>query len=152
MKPSPLDLHYYYVTELTFFVNKTFKARGSSALDGANLRVVPDLRRSEVPDSEPEWIMSLQVQQLAADDQPYSFSVELVGHLSVSPLVPEEKREHILRANGASMLYGAAREIIRSVSAQGPYMAAILPSVSFYPAKEKSNGLALEDSLKETSQ
>ena len=138
MKPSPLDLHYYYVTELTFSVNKTFKAGEGSALEGGNLRILPELRKSEDPESEPEWIMTLRVQHLAADDQPYSFSLELVGHLSVSSLVPEEKRELFLRANGASMLYGAAREIIRSVSAQGPYMHAILPSVSFYPAKEKS--------------
>ncbi|MCX6969248.1 MAG: protein-export chaperone SecB [Verrucomicrobia bacterium] len=149
MKPSPLDLHYYYVTELTFSVNKTFKAGESSALEGGNLRIFPELRKSEDPKSEPEWIMTLRVQQLAADDQPYSFSLELVGYLSVSSLVPEEKRELFLRANGASMLYGAAREIIRSVSAQGPYMPAILPSVSFYPAKDKPLQVENQKSLGE---
>ena len=53
MKPSPLDLHYYYVTELTFSVNKTFKAGEGSALEGGNLRILPELRKSEDPESEP---------------------------------------------------------------------------------------------------
>jgi preprotein translocase subunit SecB len=149
MKPSPLDLHYYYVTELTFSVNKTFKAGDITALEGGNLRVIPDLRRSDAPDNEPEWIMSLRVQQLAADDQPYAFSIEIVGHFSISGMVPEDLRDRILKANASSMLYGAAREIVRSVTAQGPYMPAILPSVSFYPAKDKPSQVENQKSLGE---
>jgi preprotein translocase subunit SecB len=42
----------------------------------------------------------------------------------------------MLEVNGASMLYGAAREIVRAMTARGPYFQTVLPSVSFYPKKE----------------
>jgi hypothetical protein len=57
----------------------------------------------------------------------------LVGILEVSPNCPKCKQ--LAEVNGASMLFGAAREIIRFTS-RGPYLEIIIPSVSFYQKRE----------------
>lgn len=135
MQPSPLNLHFYYVTDLTFSVNQAYTGGTGVLPEDADLRILSDVKRSEDPDSEPEWIVTLKVQQLAADNLPYSFSVEIVGHFSVHPGLTDERRQKLLSQNGSAILLGCAREVIRSVTSMGPHMPLILPSCSFLPDK-----------------
>lgn len=136
MQPSPLNLHFYYVTDLTFAVNPTFKSSGNVLPEDADLRILTDVKRSDDPGSEAEWIVTLKVQQLAADNLPVSFLVETVGHFSAHPDLDEEKRLKLLRQNGAAILFGSVREIVRSITGMGPLHAAH-PALLFIPAGQK---------------
>ena len=81
--------------------------------------------------SQPQWLVTLIVRQHASEDQPYAFSVELEGYFSIfSSRFDEAGSEKLLRTNGAAVLYGVAREMIRSLTAHGPYLPAFrrLPS------------------------
>jgi preprotein translocase subunit SecB len=138
MNPSPLELHYYYTSELSFSVNKDFKSKGS-ILPGDNLQIEVDVRDLK-DDSQPQWLVTLIVRQHASEDQPYAFSVELEGYFSIfSSRFDEAGSEKLLRTNGAAILYGVAREMIRSLTAHGPYMPAFLPSVGFRPSEPEAS-------------
>lgn len=136
MNPSPLDLHYYFTSSVSFSVNKDFKSSGP-ILPGDDLHIEVDVRDLNDP-GQPQWLVTLLVRQHASEEQPYSFSIELEGYFSVIRRLDEAETQKLLRTNGAAILYGVAREIIRSLTSQGPYMAAFLPSVGFRPPSPES--------------
>lgn len=138
MKTSPLILHDYFVTALDFSVNKAFDPTKGHDLNFSALRVTPLMIDASRPGAK-QLTLNICYQPGAEENAPYLFSLEIVGILEVSDKVAEEKRQKLLEVNGASMLYGAAREILRSVSANSPFTALLLPSVSFYPPKEKES-------------
>lgn len=133
MKPSPLELSAYFVTELSLTANMEFSPDQPSRLLIEDLRIHADLRRQE---GKPAWQLVLKVQQNVGPDRnsPYNFAMTLVGLFDVHPSFPADKSEQMVRVNGSSMLYAAAREILRTDMARGPHFPLLLPSVSFYPA------------------
>jgi len=62
---------------------------------------------------------------------PYFGVVKLVGFINIDENVSDDKRENLLMVNGLSLLYGAAREHIASITSRGPWEAFYLPTVSF---------------------
>ncbi len=144
MKASPLNLLDYYVTDLSFSVNKAYDYKKPSEFRLEDLVVEPTLIQVEnaVPDSAAtgKWQMRLRVRHVPAPDRnaPSQFMVELVGVFSVVSGYPADKIQTLLEVNGASLLYGAARQVVRSATAQGPHAPVMLPSVSFYPPKKSA--------------
>lgn len=144
MKPSPLSLDNYFVTELIFSANKAYDPSQAGELKFDDLIVEPTCLNGE-PDKH-EWQVGLRLrfQPKAEANYPYTFSLELVGFFRVLSLLPAESEERLVKTNASSMLYGAAREIIRAATSRGPYVAIILPSVSFYALKKPENAEAAE--------
>ncbi len=136
MKASPLFLNDYFVTELTFSTNASFDTSKPPEFCLDDLVIKRDLL--PIGEDSLQWQMTLRVRQQAPPEKntPYAFSLALVGMLEIAPGCPEDKRKQLVEVNGASMLFGAAREIIRAETSRGPYMQIVLPSMSFYPKKE----------------
>ena len=67
----------------------------------------------------------------------YSGKVNLIGYFSLTDSVKDEMKEKLLMTNGMSLLYGAAREHVASITSRGPWDSFYLPCVSFRP-DEKS--------------
>ncbi|MCF8056080.1 MAG: protein-export chaperone SecB [Desulfocapsa sp.] len=65
---------------------------------------------------------------------PYAIHLIAVGLFQVDENWDDVDK--LLRVNGASILYSAAREFIITISSRGPWAAAILPTTSFLPPKE----------------
>ncbi len=141
MKASPLDLTAYFVTELSLTANLEFLPEKTTRLRMEDLRISTDLRRQE---GKPSWQLVLKVQQNVGPERnsPYNFALTLIGLFDAHPSVPVEKTEQMVRVNGSSMLYAAAREILRADMARGPHFPLLLPSVSFYPEKPPSEAKA----------
>jgi len=77
---------------------------------------------------------------------PYIVDVKCVGYFSISKEVfPDfERRYDIGVVNGASLLYGAIREMISSVTARAWYGQLLLPSLNFQAnAPSKGNYVAM---------
>jgi preprotein translocase subunit SecB len=140
MKASPLNLRDYYVTELSVTTNKNFDLQKPVSMKFEDLVVERHLIQHNDAKNGSPWQLTLRVHHTSAPERnaPYQFTLELVGFFDVNAKVPAEKVETILKVNGASMLYGAARQVIRSATAQGPYLPVLLPSVSFYAPKESA--------------
>jgi preprotein translocase subunit SecB len=135
MRTAPIMLENYFVTELTLTANKDFDPEKAPDLDLESFKVTP----THLPDEKDKrhWQVTLRIQHQPTVEAPapYAFALVLVGFFAVHPDVPEETIERVVKTNGSSMLYGAAREIVRSLTAQGPFGQVVLPSLSFYQPK-----------------
>ena len=61
----------------------------------------------------------------------YHGALEVVGLFRIAESISEEKRESTIAINGATLLFGMAREMICTVTARGPWGMFVLPIVSF---------------------
>ena len=144
IQPSPLHLHDYFLTELNFRINPLFKSDQSPLFSLKDLQVkreIQDLSESE----KKRMILRVSHQPKSEINSPYSFTVEVMGTLEISKKFPEEKKQMLLQVNGASILYGVIREILRSITSNAPYSQVLLPSLSFAVDSQE------EESAKESS-
>lgn len=137
MKASPLLLKQYYVISLSVAANPNFKRDQPIELSWEDFSVESDYSPAQ---HTAQWQVRLHVQHRAHAQRnySYSFSIEMLGLMDVNPSFPAENHKQLVEVNGASMLYGAAREIIRGATAHGPFLPILLPSVSFVPNKAAS--------------
>ena len=97
------------------------------------------------PDNNRYQVVLEIISEPESDEKRQAYSIHLVaiGFFRVDPSWPNDPIK-ILRINGASILYGAAREFLITITARGPWGQIILPSVSFMkeddiPLKENKN-------------
>lgn len=62
---------------------------------------------------------------------PYSYELHMLGFVSVHPDFPPDRLQRAVETNGPSMLFGAAREILRAATGRGPYGPVLIPSTTF---------------------
>lgn len=134
-----MELVSYFVADLSVTANMDFSPERPTQLRIEDLRVHVDFRQQE---GRPRWQIILKVQQNVGPERnsPYNFALTLVGLFDVHPSVPSDRTEQIVKVNGSSLLYGTAREILRTEMARGPHFPMLLPAVSFYPAKSAQDG------------
>ncbi|MGD0651997.1 MAG: protein-export chaperone SecB [Verrucomicrobiia bacterium] len=136
MKSSPLQLKNYFVTSLTFTANKGFDLNKPINVQFEDLQVAPSFLMQG--DNSRHWEVTLLVKhQPARQDAntPYYFTIEMVGFFGVANEYPAEKTEWLVKTNATSVLFSTVREIVRAITAQGPYGAIMLPTASFYDSK-----------------
>lgn len=138
MKISPLQLERYFSTDLHFTANRQFDAEKPVEITDAQFSVQASALRSKEQAKQWQITLHIQYQPAASANAPYAFSLEMVGFFEVAGGFPEEKTEQLVRTNGATMLYGIAREIVRDLTARGPHAALVLPSVSFFEPFKKT--------------
>lgn len=138
MKPSRLQLLRYVASEMSCNANPAFNPE--KAFDPAesqpSVKVSVNLAEKSPGAEANLWKLELTVAMAftTGENVPYSFKVSLLGFFafhSNSTSNPETE-EQFVRVNGSSMLYGAAREIVRSMTSRGPWEELFLPGVSFY--------------------
>jgi preprotein translocase subunit SecB len=134
---APLNLQRYFLTEVQLTPNASVDLGKAIELNLEDFSVDTRVEQGAIP--EVPWQIILRIQHNAdpKKNYTYNFLVEIVGWFEVSSNVPEDKKAQLLEVNGSSMLYGVAREVVRSLTAQGPFMPINLPSVSFYKQKEQ---------------
>lgn len=139
LSPSPLALEKHQFCEIRVTASKeddpqgAFSLRTSRKLAPHNedaLRFVLELG-VEIGTSDPD------------DPAPHEARLSIQGFFKVNGSYPEGRVNELVEVTGASMLYGACREMLISLTARGPHGIVSLPSVSFIepkeqPAKKKS--------------
>ncbi len=137
MKISPLQLNQYFITDLLFTANRDHNPAAPVKLKATDLDVQPTCLPNK--DNPRAWQVTLRITQkpIAEANAPYSFSLEVVGFFEVAETYAAEKVAAFVETNGTSMLYGAARAILKTVTATGPYVPVLLPTVSFYTPETK---------------
>jgi preprotein translocase subunit SecB len=135
MKLSPIQLLDYHVTSLSVEACASFKRDKPMDLDPADLSVSAETKLLDDGD-EPRWAVSLALRHepIEAKNIPYRLSIDMVGLVTAVTKKADDAISHAVEVNGPSMLFGAAREILRDATARGPHGPVIIPSASFFTA------------------
>jgi preprotein translocase subunit SecB len=157
MKLAPLQLTDYFVLSIHVEALADYDAEKEQDLDVANLLVT----ESCVPAGEDKpnrFLIDLVIKQEALEGKnlPYSYELHMIGFIEVSPNFPEDRVQRAVETNGPSMLFGAAREILRAATGRGPYGPVLIPSTTFFkqtevPASEETTQPATKASRKRSS-
>ena len=137
MKAAPIILTEYFVTDMHISANIKFDPKQESPILFKDFQV--EFGATHEPKDRRAWQLNLKIQlQPAAEaNVPYRVSLDMVGFVKVHPDVTDDFIERLVTTNGASMLFGAAREIIRDATARGPWPQLFIPSTSFYGPQDK---------------
>jgi preprotein translocase subunit SecB len=140
LKPSPLQLISQDTLEIAFKASKPGDPFGSG-----NIEVDREVEQSG--EDSNRWAVMLDVTLQQVEDEaapPYTGHIKLLGFYKVHEDYKGDA-ERLIRITGASMLYGAAREMVSYITARSPNGMLTLPSVSFYeeaPAKKAAKKTA----------
>lgn len=69
---------------------------------------------------------------------PYDIEFSAIGHFKVSKKIPENKRKEFVIVNGCSIIYGAIREQVMTITARSIHGILILPVAHFLDKLEQS--------------
>lgn len=147
--PSPLKLEGYGISSFSFSTNKDYNPETGINYDGLKLKVDRDYK-TNVDDPALHLVeMKISVKSKKKGDFPYIIDIELGGvfEAKATEKCPEEKLKGAVYINGASILYGVAREYIYMATCHnmcGPFM---LPSISFAPDPKSSETQAKKKAL-----
>jgi preprotein translocase subunit SecB len=149
MKPSasPISCNTYYATELSVVANRKYDPEKPSDLTLDDLHVESSIAPLG---SNGRWMLVLTVEQDVGSvkNASYNFTLLLIGQFEIVKGVPEKHAEQLLLTNGSSLLYAAAREILRDITSKGPYPPLLLPTLSFLPLPKEEK--AAEKTKKST--
>jgi preprotein translocase subunit SecB len=142
MKHSPLQLLRYFAPEVSCSANLAFDPAKECDSVLEQLSVGATVAQQQNPENAPahSWSVEMKISQKLKDGQnfPYRFDLTLVGIFTCKDgFRTHEDEEQFVRVNGSSMLYGAAREVIRSLTSRGPWGELLLPTLSFYDKNTK---------------
>lgn len=133
MKLSPIQLLDYHVTSISVEACASFKRDKPMDLDPADLSVSAQTKLLD-DGNEPRWAVSLSLRHepIEGKNIPYRLTIDMVGLVTAVTKKVDDTIHHAVEVNGPSMLFGAAREILRDATARGPHGPIIIPSASFF--------------------
>jgi preprotein translocase subunit SecB len=146
MKAAQIQLTNYFVSELQFAANRDFKPDSPSNITADELQVAH--QASPKTESKRQWQITLRIALNASPESnsPYSFLAEMIGFIDVAESVSDEYIERFARINGTSLVFAAAREIIKAATSRGPFKPLMLPTITFWEPKKDVDSEAAETS------
>jgi preprotein translocase subunit SecB len=151
MKAAQIQLTNYFVSELQFAANRDFKEQNSSNVTADELQVTH--QASPAAENNRQWQITLRIALNASPESnsPYSFLVEMIGFIDVAESVSDDRVERFARINGTSLVFAAAREIIKAATSRGPYKPLMLPTVTFWEPKPETPARGTQEATNESA-
>ncbi|MEI6077887.1 MAG: hypothetical protein WCS94_20065 [Verrucomicrobiota bacterium] len=137
MKAAPIQLTDYFLTDLHLSANPKFDPKQPNPIKFSDYQVTFEASLTDHDQRSWQLILKLQLQPPAEANVPYRLAADMVGFVIVHPEVQPDRIERLVKTNGASMMFGALREIIRDTTARGPFAGILLPATSFYEPQDK---------------
>ena len=131
LKASPLQIERHEFLDIE--VHSAPEAESHSSL---SLTVDRNFARHD--DDPSRWKMVLTIRFGGEQDgKPAVCSgmLRIAGYFRVHEKYPEAKAGQLIEVTGASILYGACREMLANLTARGPHGMVSLPSISFVTPK-----------------
>jgi preprotein translocase subunit SecB len=154
MQLSPLILKQYFLISLS--VKSAVPDAGSSedlmkllAETKANISTQIETAKNE--ENGRLWKVGLRLGVRPSDESgftPYVIDAELLGFFEVHESIKESLITDLVTCNAPAILFGAAREIILTVTGRGPLPPYLLPSTTFIDASEENRRKAAAESKK----
>lgn len=120
-----------------FFVKTLLEAQTKADPKAIN-SIETNVELSQAEGKPRDYLISLTVRLLPHEEsQPgYLGEFVIVGFFKVHSEYPDEKCDKLVAVNGASMLYGAVREMVANLTARGPWPALTLASMNFSDVRD----------------
>ena len=128
---SPLEVLDYYVKSMTFVANLKCDKDKPYQLDLDDVIITNEVLPIKDIKNRFAVILNLEIKAPELKNTPYAIKLEMYGYFQVPYVMPETIREKIVKTNGTSILYGAAREIIKEMTGRGIYKQILIPTASF---------------------
>jgi len=136
----------YFVKSFSFETN--MKCEKEKPRDLSDVTIQNNWRPLKKHKNRYAVFLNMEMRAPEGKNTPYAIKMEMFGYFQVPEEMPEELREKMVKTNGSSILYGAAREIIREMTSRGIFRKIYFPTVSFAPLVEKSQSTANAKSIK----
>lgn len=134
MKLSPIQLEAYALLDLSYRANLGHKVDQPTEYGYEDIAVHETCVRTKEDERVWALTLSVRVQPKPESNAPYSISLQLSGLVRALPELKSDDVDSLMRINGASLLYGVAREVVRQTTSLGPFPALLIPSVTFRPS------------------
>jgi len=137
MRPSPLQLEGYLVTELSFKAQPNFEydlENPLTTVQPADLTVEVALAEHQDDRLRRNCDLTVGLTDPTGIKFPYVFRTVFTGFFRISENYPAEQVDLMFATNAPALLYSAARELLATVTGRGPYPSVTLPSVTFLPS------------------
>ena len=145
---SPVECKNYVVLEAHMEVNKDFDTEKPLELVLSDLEIQHSLHQGEDKPNEGIVRVHVEMKHDQKKNVPYHVRVHLAGNFAIAAAFPAEKKEMFLKTNGASILFGVARELVRDLTSRGPHNQILLPTISFAEVGRKTKQ---EETKKQTA-
>ena len=131
MVKPPLRLETYYFTKVAVSADPCYEPQEEGAAPA--ITIDTDVGLGQHSDDPDRWMVTLGGHAKSPDEKPipYKIDLEVVGFFRVEPDVDKEKAPLLIQANGAAILYSAAREYILTITGRGPWPPMLLPTTNF---------------------
>lgn len=136
MNAPPLLLKHYFFTRISIEAFPPPKEDKDKSIR-ATSRIDTKIEKMEM---ENHYHVIVAVALAGEDDSyppPYTVDVQAVGQFEVRPDWPEEDKEKLVTITGSSILYGAIREQVLTLTSRGPNTPLMLPTITFRPKQEE---------------
>jgi preprotein translocase subunit SecB len=128
---APIQLKHYCIADLRLTPNNEFVITQPHRLNDSDFSVETVTLINK--ENKRDWQLVLKIRHQRSDgsNYPYTYFLEIAGFFEIHNEFPEQDIQKLMSITGASMLYGAAREIMRSITALGPFGQVLIPSIAF---------------------
>ncbi len=147
---SPLLLKSYFFPVISVVANPKWSQDPVDSELDLNLKVQNDLYVSKGTENNFQVRVAITIDSTETKPAPYDVLLIVIGTFGTVPDFPE--KETLVKISGSSILYGAAREYLATITGRGPYPPLLLPSVSFLPVPQKPSPLPKQTIAKQKKQ
>lgn len=140
MSRAPLSLERYFYTRVHVDANREYGVDDLQApAQEVNIEVTVGMLKNG--DDSGLYQIVLAANNLTAKEGrlPYTIDAEVVGVFRLDDGFEHDNREHLLKVNGSSILYGALREYLLMLTGRGPWGEFQIPTISFLHESDKTN-------------
>ncbi len=145
-RTPPIQLKHHFFSIINVVARQDIQSENQSIETGDAFRF--DVGVGEIPQHEedPTYQVSLRIRSQENSEQPlpYEIDLETIGFVTVSQDCPQEKAFGYVQVLGPTLLFGAAREFLYSLTLRGPWPPIYLPTISFLPQEPENGSATLE--------
>lgn len=139
MRRVPLQLDGYVFTKLLVEANTDFDPEKQQDIGQSDIDFSMGIAVSKDKDNPNLYQIEIKIENLHSKTitLPYTIEAKVVGVFSVDPKFKHDDLDRLVQINGASMLFGAAREQILTITGRGPFGSLKLPTINLQGAIPK---------------
>lgn len=126
--PLRLDAYFFDITEVR--VNVDYDRDAGCDLTQL-IQVKKDFFRHKSDETAYQVLLEVALKSSEEQKTPYNVYVTTRGFFKFNDDVPEERKQALIENGTFSILYGATREYIASLTSRGPFGPMIIPPVQF---------------------